>query len=73
MSEASQGHSHLILHVSFGPSSTVVSTSSFDRTVKIWDVVWFLTEQREATKQIRFQPQFGKLLATSAGNMVDII
>ncbi|KAK6269070.1 hypothetical protein QUC31_013230 [Theobroma cacao] len=33
----SEGHSHLITEVRFRPSSTIFATSSFDKTVKIWD------------------------------------
>lgn len=35
--KTSEGHSLLITDVRFQPNSTVFATSSFDKTVKIWD------------------------------------
>lgn len=37
--KTSEEHSHLITDVRFKPNSTIFATSSFDRTVKIWDAV----------------------------------
>ncbi|XP_050287033.1 transcriptional corepressor LEUNIG-like isoform X1 [Quercus robur] len=117
--DTAEGHSHLITDVRFRPSSTIFATSSFDRTVKLWDAasptkslcellghaeqvmsvdfhptkldllcscdsnneirLWNVTQYsctrvtKGATKQVRFQPQFGKLLATAAGNGIHII
>lgn len=34
-----KGHAHHVTDVRFRPNSTVLATSSFDRTVKIWDAV----------------------------------
>ena len=35
--KTSEEHSHLITDVRFRPNSTIFATSSFDRSVKIWD------------------------------------
>ncbi|KAB1221957.1 Transcriptional corepressor LEUNIG [Morella rubra] len=115
----SEGHSLLITDVRFKPSSNLFATSSFDRTVKIWDAerpnkslykllghseqvmsvdfhpsksellcscdrnneirLWNVTRfsctrvSKGATKQVRFQPRCGKLLATAARNSVSLI
>ncbi|KAM1792997.1 hypothetical protein ACFX12_036794 [Malus domestica] len=116
--KTSEGHSLLITDVRFQPSSTVFATSSFDKTVKIWDAsnsskslsqlvghseqvmsVDFHPRQvnllcscdsndevrlwntiqctctrlfKGATKQVRFQPQFGKFLATASGKDINL-
>lgn len=35
--KTSEGHSLLITDIRFQPNSTIFATSSFDKTVKIWD------------------------------------
>ncbi|KAK4352908.1 hypothetical protein RND71_028426 [Anisodus tanguticus] len=35
--DSGEGHSHSVTDIRFRPNSTVFATSSFDRTVKIWD------------------------------------
>ncbi|KAI4296766.1 hypothetical protein L6164_036692 [Bauhinia variegata] len=115
----SEAHSLLITDVRFRPGSTIFATSSFDRTVKIWDAakpnkslfkftghaeqvmsldfhprkadllcscdnndiirLWNLNLSvcmhviKGASKQVRFQPRFGKLLATATGNSINVI
>ncbi|KAK9268153.1 hypothetical protein L1049_010595 [Liquidambar formosana] len=115
----SEGHSHLISDVRFRPSSNIFATSSFDRTVQIWDAarpnkslfklhghaeqvtsldfhprkmdllcscdsndeirLWNVNQSacvhisKGATRQVRFQPRAGNLLATAAGNCISII
>ncbi|XP_059440145.1 transcriptional corepressor LEUNIG-like isoform X2 [Corylus avellana] len=115
----SEEHSLLVSDVRFRPCSTIFATSSFDRTVKIWDAatpsvslckllghaeqvmsvdfhprkldllcscdrnneirLWSVIENackrvsKGATKQVRFQPQLGNVLATAAGNSVYVI
>ncbi|EOY28210.1 LisH dimerization motif,WD40/YVTN repeat-like-containing domain isoform 1 [Theobroma cacao] len=115
----SEGHSLLITEVRFRPSSTIFATSSFDKTVKIWDStkpskslcklvghaeqvlsldfhprkmdllcscdsnnemrLWNVNQRscmhvsKGATKQVRFQPQLGKLIAAASGNVVNVI
>ncbi|XP_048337349.2 transcriptional corepressor LEUNIG isoform X2 [Ziziphus jujuba] len=114
----SEEHSLLITDVRFGPSSSIFATSSFDRTVKIWDAArpskslfqlvghaervlsidfhprkidllcscdindeirfWNVNQSsclrvsKGAIKQVRFQPQSGKLLATASGNVINL-
>ncbi|PON61396.1 Guanine nucleotide-binding protein, beta subunit [Trema orientale] len=114
----SEGHFSLISDIRFHPSSTIFATSSFDRTVKIWDAarpsksllnllghseqvrsvdfhprkvdllcscdtnneirLWNVKQStctrvfKGATKQVRFQPDSGKLLATASGNGVNL-
>ncbi|XP_037492439.1 transcriptional corepressor LEUNIG_HOMOLOG isoform X4 [Jatropha curcas] len=117
--DSSEGHSLLITDVRFRPSSTILATSSFDRTVQIWDAakpskslfkllghadqvmaldfhprkvdllcscdsndeirLWNVNRGaclhvfKGATKQVRFQPQCGKLLAAASGNSINVI
>uniref|UniRef100_F6HD93 Transcriptional corepressor LEUNIG n=1 Tax=Vitis vinifera TaxID=29760 RepID=F6HD93_VITVI len=112
-------HSLLITDVRFKPNSALFATSSFDRSVQIWDAdkpsnalvklhghaeqvtsvdfhprkldllcscdsnneirLWNVSQQvcthttKGATKQVRFQPRVGKLLATAVGNGINII
>ncbi|XP_057429035.1 transcriptional corepressor LEUNIG-like isoform X3 [Lotus japonicus] len=112
-------HSHLITDVRFQPGSTMFATSSFDRSVRLWDAsnpirslgiltghdeqvmsldfhprrmdllcssdsndvirLWNVNQSecmhttRGGSKQVRFQPQYGQLLATAIGNSITII
>ncbi|MBA0745596.1 hypothetical protein Gogos_008167 [Gossypium gossypioides] len=112
-----EGHSLLITDVRFRPSSTIFATSSFDKTVQLWDSakpskslfklvghaeqvlsldfhprktdllcscdsnnemrLWNINQRscvhvsKSATKQVRFQPRPGKLIATASGNVVN--
>ncbi|KAF2303315.1 hypothetical protein GH714_016594 [Hevea brasiliensis] len=116
---SSEGHSLLVTDVRFRPNSTILATSSFDRTLQIWDAskpskplfkllghadqvmaldfhprkvdllcscdsndeirLWNVNrcacthQPKGATKQVRFQPQCGKLLATSTRNNINVI
>nr|XP_012575073.1 transcriptional corepressor LEUNIG-like isoform X2 [Cicer arietinum] len=111
-------HSLLITDVRFRPGSTIFATSSFDRSVRLWDTtrpaksllkltghseqvmsldfhprkvdllcscdsndiirVWNVNQCaclhviKGGSKQVRFQPLYGKLLATATGNNVKI-
>ncbi|XP_058201049.1 transcriptional corepressor LEUNIG-like isoform X1 [Rhododendron vialii] len=113
-----EGHSHLITDVRFRPNSSTFATSSFDKTVQIWDAkkptdplfrLFGHTEQvtsldfhprktdvlcscdsndeirlwsikqcactsifKGATRQVRFQPRLGKLLAAASGNKIGL-
>ncbi|CAI0407506.1 unnamed protein product, partial [Linum tenue] len=77
----SAGHSDLVTDIRFQPSTTVFATSSFDKTVQIWDAETpsrSLSQlhghgEQGATAQVRFQPQSGKLLALASGNTVSIV
>ncbi|XP_025015561.2 transcriptional corepressor LEUNIG_HOMOLOG isoform X2 [Ricinus communis] len=150
--DSSEGHSSLITDVRFKPDSTILATSSFDRTLQIWDAtkltghstsasqnwgswinqgasnhrldhivsdviptkslfkllghaeqvmaldfhprngdvlcscdsndeirLWNVNRgacikvSKGATKQVRFQPQCGQLLATASGNSINVI
>ncbi|XP_038997055.1 transcriptional corepressor LEUNIG_HOMOLOG-like isoform X2 [Hibiscus syriacus] len=117
--KTSEDHSLLITDVRFRPSSTIFATSSFDKTVQIWDSakpskslfklvghaeqvlsldfhprkvdllcscdsnnemrLWNINQRtcihvtKAATKQVRFQPRVGKLVATASGNVVNVI
>ncbi|GMP72416.1 hypothetical protein CsSME_00030464 [Camellia sinensis var. sinensis] len=64
--DTAEEHSHLITDVRFRPSSSVFATSSFDRTVQIWDA------KKGASRQVRFQPRVGNLLATASGNKISL-
>ncbi|XVE88069.1 hypothetical protein DITRI_Ditri19aG0038900 [Diplodiscus trichospermus] len=116
---SSEGHSLLITDVRFRPNSTIFATSSFDKTVQIWDCakpskslfklvghaeqvlsldfhprkvdllcscdsdnemrLWNVNQRscmhvsKGATKQVRFQPRLGKLIATASGNVLNLI
>ncbi|KAJ6367749.1 hypothetical protein OIU78_000332 [Salix suchowensis] len=118
-SKSSEGHSLLVTDVRFRPSSSILATASFDRTVRIWDAakpsislfklhghteqvmsldfhprkvdllcscdgndeirLWNVNNRRcmriskGATRQVRFQPGIGKLMATSTGNIINVI
>ncbi|MCD7447507.1 hypothetical protein HAX54_031002 [Datura stramonium] len=111
-------HAHCVTDVRFRPNSTVFATSSFDKTMKIWeasksnylfrdlvehveqvtsidfhptevDLISFCDTNDEirlwdinmgdcklilkgGSKQVRFQPQFGKFLASSTTNIINI-
>ncbi|KAE9452567.1 hypothetical protein C3L33_15532, partial [Rhododendron williamsianum] len=113
-----EGHSHLITDVRFRPNSSTFATSSFDKTVQIWDAkkptdplfrlfghteqvtsldfhprktdvlcscdsndeirLWSIKQRactsifRGATRQVRFQPRLGKLLAAASGNRIGL-
>ncbi|TYJ31765.1 hypothetical protein E1A91_A06G222200v1 [Gossypium mustelinum] len=113
-----ESHSLPISDVRFKPNSTMVATSSYDKTVQIWDSAeagksplklqghgdhvlsldfhprrmnllcssdrnneirfWDINQGswthifKGATKQVRFEPRNGKLLATSSGNVVNV-
>nr|XP_016508269.1 PREDICTED: transcriptional corepressor LEUNIG_HOMOLOG-like isoform X1 [Nicotiana tabacum] len=113
-----EGHAHLVTDIRFKPNSTVFATSSFDRTVMIWDAakpsnpfqkllghadhvmsldfhptkvgllsscdsndeirLWDVSEGdcklifKGGSRQVRFQPRFGNLLACSTGNIINI-
>ncbi|KAK8682047.1 hypothetical protein V6N13_054444 [Hibiscus sabdariffa] len=115
----SEGHSLLITDVCFRQNSTIFATSSFDKTVRIWDSdkprkslfklvghadqvlsldfhprtvdllcscdnnnemrLWNIDQRtcihvsKAATKQVRFQPQLGRLIATASGNVINLI
>ncbi|CAJ1961706.1 unnamed protein product [Sphenostylis stenocarpa] len=47
--------------------STIFATSSFDRSVKLWDA------GMGGTKQVRFQPYSGDLLTTATENNIKIV
>ncbi|KAK7246481.1 hypothetical protein RIF29_41349 [Crotalaria pallida] len=114
-----EAHSLLITDVRFRPDSTIFATSSFDRSIRLWDAaratrsffkldghaeqvmsldfhpskvdllcscdsndvirLWNVNERacihitKGGSKQVRFQPHFGKFLATSTGNDIKII
>ncbi|CAL5412243.1 unnamed protein product [Camellia sinensis] len=116
--DTAEEHSHLITDVRFRPSSSVFATSSFDRTVQIWDAkkpskslckfvghaeqvtsldfhprkvdllcscdsndeirLWNVNECtcthifKGASRQVRFQPRVGNLLATASGNKISL-
>ncbi|KAH1054966.1 hypothetical protein J1N35_033031 [Gossypium stocksii] len=113
-----ESHSLPISDIRFKPNSTIVATSSYDKTVRIWDSAeagksplklqghgdhvlsldfhprrmnllcssdrnneirfWDINQGswthifKGATKQVRFEPRNGKLLATSSGNVVKV-
>ncbi|KAJ8544978.1 hypothetical protein K7X08_017561 [Anisodus acutangulus] len=91
-----EGHTDVITDVCFKPNSTVFATSSFDRTVMIWDAAkpsnpfqnlvghattrldWNVSEGdcklilKGGSRQVRFQPGLGNLLASSTGNTINI-
>ncbi|CAL0300903.1 unnamed protein product [Lupinus luteus] len=114
-----EAHSLLITDVRFRNGSTIFATSSFDRSVRLWDAarptrsllkldghaeqvmsldfhprkvdllcssdsndvirLWNVKQgacmhvTKGGSKQVRFQPDFGKLLATATGNDIKIV
>ncbi|XP_058199108.1 transcriptional corepressor LEUNIG-like [Rhododendron vialii] len=115
--ESAEGHLDIITDVRFKPSSHVFATSSFDRTVQIWDPnnpskplckllghsgpvnsldfhadadllcscdsndeikLWSIDQFackhtfKGATRQVRFQPRCGTLLAAASGNGINL-
>ncbi|XP_071930480.1 uncharacterized protein [Coffea arabica] len=114
-----EGHSDLITDIRFRPNSTVFATSSFDKSLQIWDAskptnppskldghskhvmsldfhprmgdvlcscdssnemrIWNVTRQtcvhtsQGGSRQVRFQPQRGDLLASASGNIINLI
>ncbi|XP_029123207.1 transcriptional corepressor LEUNIG_HOMOLOG isoform X3 [Elaeis guineensis] len=60
-------HSLFITDIRFRPNSTHLATSSFDRTVRLWNAA------EGGTARVRFQPRIGHLLAAAAENVVSII
>ncbi|KAF8392028.1 hypothetical protein HHK36_022368 [Tetracentron sinense] len=59
-------HSLIITDVRFRPNSTQLATSSFDRTVRLWNAA------EGGSAQVRFQPRIGHLLAAASENVVSI-
>ncbi|KAK7302808.1 hypothetical protein RJT34_13704 [Clitoria ternatea] len=114
----SEAHSFIVTDIRFRPGSTIFATSSFDRSVKLWDAtrpakslskltgheepvmsldfhprkmdllcscdsndvirLWDVNQcscmhiTKGGSRQVRFQPHFGKFLATATGNNVKI-
>ncbi|KAK1298168.1 Transcriptional corepressor LEUNIG [Acorus calamus] len=64
---ALEEHSLLITDVRFSPSMPRLATSSFDKTVRVWDA------DNGGTTQMRFQPRYGRYLAAAAENLVSIL
>lgn len=118
--KSSEGHDHLITDIRFRPNTNIFATSSFDKTVKIWDAarpnkslfqlsghkdkvisldfhptdthilcscdgndeirLWDVNRRSclniskgAATKQVRFQPHMGNLVAAATGKGVNVI
>ncbi|KAL2341878.1 hypothetical protein Fmac_009818 [Flemingia macrophylla] len=111
-------HSHIITDIRFRTNSTIFATSSFDRSVRLWDAtkptispailtghteqvmsldfhprkidllcscdnndvirLWDINQRvcthttKGGSKQVRFQPCFGELLATATGKNIKI-
>ncbi|EYU29779.1 hypothetical protein MIMGU_mgv1a024501mg [Erythranthe guttata] len=61
-------HQDSITDVRFQPNSTQIATASFDKSVRIWDVV-----HQEGGGQVRFEPITGKLLASASDKVVSIV
>ncbi|KAL8468052.1 hypothetical protein ACS0TY_031343 [Phlomoides rotata] len=75
--ETLQGHTQLITDVRFKPDSTMLATSSFDRTVKIWDASYAnpmpcsLVGHEDQVMSVDFHPKSPNLLCSCDSN--DII
>ncbi|KAJ8549886.1 hypothetical protein K7X08_033593 [Anisodus acutangulus] len=50
-----EGHADFITDVRFKPNSTVIATSSFDRTVMIWDAAMCEEEEEEEDEQTQVE------------------
>uniref|UniRef100_A0A0E0KSP6 LisH domain-containing protein n=1 Tax=Oryza punctata TaxID=4537 RepID=A0A0E0KSP6_ORYPU len=59
-------HAVIITDVRFRPNSNQLATSSFDRTIKLWNAA------DGGTAQVRFQPNTGQFLAAATENVVSI-
>ncbi|KAL1059581.1 hypothetical protein V6Z11_1Z026600 [Gossypium hirsutum] len=78
-----EGHSLLITDVRFRPSSTIFATSSFDKTVQLWDSakpsksLFKLVGHAEQVLSLDCHPRKNgsplKLIATASGNVVNVI
>ncbi|KAL5990416.1 hypothetical protein ACLOJK_011316 [Asimina triloba] len=60
-------HSLIVTDVRFRPNSTQLATSSFDRTIRLWNAA------EGGTQQVRFQPRSSPLLAVAAENLVSVL
>lgn len=67
-------HSHLITDVRFGPSIPRIATSSFDKTVRVWDVenqddtVHTFTGHSASVMSVDFHPNKDDLICSCDGN-----
>jgi WD40 repeat protein len=64
------GHSSMVVSVSFSPDGKTIASASGDTTIKIWDVVTgkeitTLTGHRHAVMSVRFSPD-GKMIASAS-------
>ncbi|KAL0774814.1 hypothetical protein Bca101_039966 [Brassica carinata] len=70
-------HGHIITDVRFRPNTTQLATSSFYKTIKIWDALILVTSDEPflvgASTQARFQPISGKFLAAASDNSVSLV
>nr|VDD14540.1 unnamed protein product [Brassica oleracea] len=69
-------HGHIITDVRFRPNTTQLATSSFYKTIKIWDALILVTSDEPflgASTQARFQPISGKFLAAASDNTVSLV
>ncbi|KAL1289178.1 hypothetical protein HN51_057849 [Arachis hypogaea] len=72
-----EGHSHLITDVRFRPSSTIFATSSFDRSIKLWDAarpdksLFQLDGHADQVMSLDFHPRKPAILCSCDSN--DII
>ncbi|KAH9649947.1 transcriptional corepressor LEUNIG-like protein [Citrus sinensis] len=61
-------HNHIITDVRFRPNSTQLATSSFDKTVRIWDAAKTYTGHNNHVMSLDFHPKKNDLFCSCDGN-----
>ncbi|WCJ27059.1 Transcriptional corepressor LEUNIG_HOMOLOG [Euphorbia peplus] len=70
------GHAEQVLALDFHPRKVdLLCSCGIDGEIRLWNVNRgaCVNVSKGATKQVRFQPQTGKLLATATGNNINVI
>uniref|UniRef100_A0A2N9END1 LisH domain-containing protein n=1 Tax=Fagus sylvatica TaxID=28930 RepID=A0A2N9END1_FAGSY len=70
------GHAEQVMSVDFHPTKLdLLCSCDSNNEIRLWNVSQYACTRvsKGATKQVRFQPQFGKLLATAAENGINLI
>ncbi|KAE8706067.1 hypothetical protein F3Y22_tig00110407pilonHSYRG00021 [Hibiscus syriacus] len=69
-------HAEKVLSLDFHPRKVdLLCSCDNNNEIRLWNINQraCINVSKEATKQVRFQPELGKLIATASGNVVNVI